>query len=137
MKEIRKYIADDGKEFDNFFECKNYEENMRHNRLVEVLGKDLQFYDFHKSPTKYYDRARYIIARTETAKDALENLAKELDTITPWDDCPSARDNNAWYWEEDYDEWRSYEELKEQQKELTSMLTAFNFWLNQQDTEEK
>lgn len=138
MKEIRKFVADDGKEFESYHECKLYEQRMRYDHLVEALGNDLQFYDYHKSPTKYYDRARYIVAHTDAAKDAIDNLAMELGTITPWDDCPSVRDDdNAWYWEEDYDEWRSYGQLKKQLTELTEIFTALDFWLNKQDTEEK
>ena len=137
MKEIRKFVADDGKEFDNYYECKNYEQDLQYNRLAGLLGNDLQFYDYHKSPTKYYERARYIIARTEAAKNVVDELATELDIETPWDDCPSTREYNAWYWDENSGEWRSYEELKERQEELTLMLTAFDFWLNKQDTEGK
>lgn len=132
MKEIRKYVADDGKEFENYYECKNYEQDLQYNRLAGLLGNDLQFYDYHKSPTKCYERAKYIVARTEAAKDAIDNLAMELGTVTPWDDCPSARDNdNAWYWEEDYDEWRSYGQLKNHQEALTEILTTLDFWLNE------
>lgn len=137
MKEIRKYVADDGKEFENYFDCKNYEQVMQYNRLAGLLGNDLQFYDNRKNLTTNYERAEYIIARTEAAKDAIDNLAMELSTVTPWDDCPSARDDNAWYWEEDYDEWRTYGQLKNHQEALTEILTALDFWLNKQGMEEK
>lgn len=132
MKEIRKFVADDGKEFENYYECKHYEQDLQYNRLAGLLGNDLQFYDYHKSPTKSYEHARYIVARTEAAKNVVDELATELDIETPWDDCPSTRDNdNAWYWEEDYDEWRSYGQLKNHQEALTEILTTLDFWLNE------
>lgn len=73
------YIADDGKEFDDEFDCKDYEWGLNHPHL-----KDIHIYDENNKEMENiflddtYNRAAKIIVQNNNAVKDLQELARHI-----------------------------------------------------------
>ena len=70
------YIADDGKEFDNEYDCESYEWKLNHTHLYEICFYDK---DGNKLEDPYsedtYNNSERIVVSTEVAMKELHELA--------------------------------------------------------------
>ena len=128
MKEIHKYIADDGTEFDDMRECQEYEILNQ----IDDMGNDIQFYDINHEPCNLQD-ADFIIARTPAAKELLKQLCDFYDCNRPWELSPyedkASEESNAWIWNSEHEEWQSFNYLCEQARELNTKTSRIGNWL--------
>ena len=71
MQEICYYLADDGKKFDNRYECIEYEER----KALEVYKDEFQFFNYHKEPIPIEEAitedVMYIIVKSESCAKAI------------------------------------------------------------------
>ena len=71
------YIANDGKEFDNKYDCENYEWELKHTHLNEICFYDKdgnKLYDAYSEDT--YNNAERIVVPNENAAKELQELAR-------------------------------------------------------------
>lgn len=130
MREIHKFIADDGVEFEDASECREYELKNR----MDDIGNDLQLYNDANEPCSNPDAAYFIIARTPAAKTLLSEACEFYDTATPWDqgvyyDDVNSESANAWYFDEGEGAWFSFNYLCEQARKLNDKINRMGAWL--------
>lgn len=80
MKTI--YIADDGTTFDDYYECENYEESMKHPNLYHItfldsIGKELNPDEFPKGvfDDLLYQKCEWVIVHDEKEVSDIQWLA--------------------------------------------------------------
>ena len=82
MKEICYYLADDGKKFDDRWECIAYERQ----KTLEAHKDEFQFFDYYKKPIPIEeattDLVMYIVIKSD-------NCAEAIDDWFNGDDCES------------------------------------------------
>lgn len=128
MKEIHKYIADDGTEFEDMRECQKYELSNQ----IDDMGNDIQFYNTNHEPCDF-ENADFIIARTPAAKELLKQLCDFYHSEYPWASSPyedeTSEESNAWIWVSESYEWHSFNYLCEQARELNAKTSRIGNWL--------
>lgn len=91
------YIADDGKEFDNEFECEDYEWKLHHSYLNQVI-----FYDKDNNKLDPFNDGTY--KKTEKVfvpdNDSLDDLL-EYANYTGYCDYTDISFSGTWVWSED------------------------------------
>ena len=108
MQEICYYLADDGKRFDDRYECIEYERR----KALEAHKDEFQFYDFHKKPIPigevFTENVAYIVVKSENCIKAIGDWFKHDDCIDPFDkiDCESI---GTWAYCETEDGWLKLE----------------------------
>lgn len=108
MKVISTYIADDGTEFENSWECEKYEAKCRSNKFKDVAllfdekGQRLPLTD------KGFEKANFIVAKTV---EAAEYMVDEFGPgwTTPWDEYGVVA--GMWYYDGGDDGWGDVKEL--------------------------
>lgn len=74
MKKVCYYVAEDGKKFENMYECIDYERQ----KMLEEIRDEFVFLDCHKKPIAIEDaRARdvdYIIIKTDQAAEVIGKM---------------------------------------------------------------
>lgn len=130
MKEIRKWIADDGTEFALREACRLYEWEQKFRDAKD----ELLFFDQDFKPCGYED-AYYIITKTQKAKKTLEEYCNINSYAAPWEscchcaeDCFSVDEVFGWVLYEEQEVWVSLNYIQEQCKiiqEICGKLTAF------------
>lgn len=133
MKEITKFIADDGTEFDNEYECVEYENKQllkNYQNQILVLNDDRkQITDFYNyDGNDFY----YLYFKGEGAYLAFKQKFEDAHMSMPWNNnaysyVVELEDaiNVLWYWGED-DTWHTIEldrrELAIKETKLNNML---------------
>ena len=108
MQEMCYYLADDGKRFDDRYECIEYERR----KALEAHKDEFQFYDFHKKPIPigeaFTENVAYIVVKSENCIKAIGDWFKYDDWRDPFDkiDCESI---GTWAYCETEDEWLKLE----------------------------
>lgn len=91
------YIADDGKEFTDAFECEDYEWMLHHKNLhgVTMYDKDgVILTDFFEEET-YVKAERILVPNNAAAKDL-----RELGDYTGYSGYEDISESGEWYWDE-------------------------------------
>lgn len=131
MREIHKFIADDGTEFEDANECREYELSNR----MDDIGNDLQLYKGVNEPCSNPYAARFIIARTPAAKALLNEVCDFYEIVAPWNqgiyyDDANSEEANAWYWDAEEATWFSFNYLCKQARELNNKVNTIGAWLS-------
>lgn len=122
MTEITKYVADDGTEFDDEWDCQHYEWEQGTKDSKYVL-LNFKYEKLSNSEASSYDDCAFIFIPTaESAWDLLNNWDTDLINL----DCPHFLPYRAsdtvhtglWAWDEDKERWFH---LGEKLSELTKM----------------
>ena len=84
MKEVHYYVADDGKRFDQEWECVEYERK----KEFEEYKDEVVFLDYYKKPIPLEeintDRVEYIIVKTDRVAEAIGKWFNEDGAIDPF-----------------------------------------------------
>ena len=71
MEEVRYYLADDGKRFDDYWDCNSYERKMK----LERHKNDFKFFNYKGEPIAVEDATTedvmYIVVKTESCTEAI------------------------------------------------------------------
>lgn len=109
MTEITKWIADDGKEFEDYDECRDYEIGLE----LKEISDAVHLYDWQKRPLpldeSHLEDAHYIMIETRSAFNRLEELNDEHFSVN----LPSNQGFTSpglYFWDGDDDEWKHLEE---------------------------
>ena len=115
MYEVTKYIADDGREFDDEEECLEYEQRMA---LAIINGQFLMLDDRFNvvdNPVYNFDEVTYIYVKTdEAARQLHETLTREW--TVPWDNYPKSA--GVWFKCEERDRWVALDEERKRVKDI-------------------
>ena len=118
MTEITKWVADDGEEFEDYDECREYEIGLE----LKAHKDAIHLWDYRKNPISLhdegdYEKAYYLLIETEPALNALENIASEYWSVqTPGNDGFSKP--GLFVWDEDDDCWMCVEQEIARLREL-------------------
>lgn len=131
MKEITKYIAEDGKEFDDEYECREYEIGLSFDLYKNVL----KLYDKNNNEITLdtlrdcydFDAICYIVIKEEKAYDWLYDTMYGYYglTIPKHDDVEKENYNCAFYYDFDYDKWISCKKKIEEHKKEIEKLSKY------------
>ena len=116
MMEITKYVADDGTEFDDEYDCREYEWQQTFDRTIQFVLLDGRRRRLDPVETSSYEDTWFIFIPNETAYHQLRRAwdGDWIDTCSPnflWDNTPKfglwAYDeginrNDGWYHVGDY-----------------------------------
>lgn len=85
MKEICYYLADDGKKFNDRWECIEYERR----KELEAHKNDFQFFDYRKKPIPI-EKARtedivYIVVKSDSCAEAIGEWFENDSCVDPFD----------------------------------------------------
>lgn len=84
MKEICCYVADDGKKFDNRWECIEYERQ----KALEAHKDEFQFFNYHKEPIPIEEATtesvEYIVVKSDSCAETIGNWFDSDDCIDPF-----------------------------------------------------
>jgi hypothetical protein len=112
MKEVKYWIADDGKRFDSLEECKVYEENLEKmlknfNELVRMYDSEMKRHYFENEDD--LEDVRYLWVANETGF----GLFNKLDLVSPSPrDCGYEFTGEHWFiWDDTTETWRTFEEV--------------------------
>lgn len=101
MKEIKKYISEDGKEFKTVKECKDYEQELYSQKSTAFNSQEFTMFLQDFSITKILDQATYLYIPNKKAELAFKKLCEkencEEQFIAVIDDYGSAIGNFIWY----------------------------------------
>lgn len=131
MREITRYIANDGKEFDSEYDCKEYEIKLGSNSYkdtLKVYDKDneeikldtlLSYYDF--------DAICFIVIKSREAYSWLyDSMYDYYGMLLPeYDDVEEENFNCAFYYDFDYDKWFSCKKKIEEYKKEIEKLSKY------------
>jgi hypothetical protein len=127
MTVITKYIADDGREFEDEYDCRSYEMKLQ----LGILGDELQWFDWKGerieiSPDVDFGMdVCFVKIFTTRAADLLTHFCREEGYYSPCADSDfntiPGRLGFFWY-DNDKDSWRS---LREEQEELDRIKEKF------------
>lgn len=127
MTEITKYIADDGKEFDDEDDCLDYERSIKilkvyGFRAYDRQGKEIFPKDYVKNMDYFTYDVYYIKVENIKGWEEFEKLCNdEFDTYF-YDGLDSISENGLYYKDDDYDCWTNwdyeYEKLRNIRKKM-------------------
>ena len=85
MQEICYYLADDGKKFDDRWECIEYERR----KALEAHKDEFQFFDYHKDPIPVEEATAeevvYIVVKSDNCAEIIGNWFRDDRCIDPFD----------------------------------------------------
>lgn len=123
MTEITKWVADDGEEFEDYDECREYEIGLK----LDWHKNAIHLWDYRRNPIALddesdYERAFFLLIENKSAFDALEEIASEYWSIqTPGND--GFDEPGLFFWDEDDDCWKCVEQEIAQLRELQEQFT--------------
>lgn len=117
MTEYTKYVADDGVEFDDYYECQEYEQKMH----FEEIAKDIVALDLCGEPVKDItktDDIFFLFISSNEAANALNELESDG---WPWSGkdirCVSCPQAGRFLYDTDIERWVNIDTTKELIKE--------------------
>ena len=85
MKEVRYYVAEDGKKFEDKYECLDYERQ----KMLEKVCDEFIFLDYHKNPIATEDArtddVNYIVIKTDRAAEVVGKWFDSDGCLDPFD----------------------------------------------------
>lgn len=113
-----KYISNDGREFDNEVQCRQYEKesyfetfisSVTQSRFLDACGNRMDTEYFYK----YFWRCDYMEVANEEEAKVIHNFFNKTNCISPWNgnDSPKA---GRYYWDEcddDSSKWFSLDDI--------------------------
>lgn len=117
MKEIVRYEANDGTEFDSKDECELYEFQQK----IDKNKDSFMLFDSTYKDTLDLDYVMYMYVKDEDGIRIVEEIYDNFGYRTPWDCNPDFRRAGIFYYDERFDVWL---DLAEEQNNLTKALTA-------------
>lgn len=130
MKEITKYIAEDGKEFDDEYKCKEYEIELGYNSCKDALklyDKDNNKIELMLEDSYNFDYVCFIVIKSKEAYNWLcdSMLGYYGLTIPKHYDVEEENYNCAFYYDFDCDEWISCKKKIEEYKKEIEKLSKY------------
>jgi hypothetical protein len=126
MREITRWIADDGKEFDDEYDCKCHEWDLEFQKIKgEVKWFNNQFEPLTPSLQTDFAYATYVVVSSQRAAEVLHDFCYEEGYICPCDGVNGAIDLSllGWFWWDSNQEcWRN---LDNEEWELTRLRENF------------
>lgn len=114
MKEITKYIADDGKEFDDEDECLDYERGIKilkvyGFRAYDRQGKEIFPKDYVRNMDDFNYDACYIKVENIRGWEEFEELCIDEFETCFYDGLDNISENGLYYKDDDHDCWTSWD----------------------------
>ena len=126
MREITKYIAHDGTEFDNEDDCRYYEviEGMKTIKGVKFFFEDGKEITNYSGLEDLLDRSCFIKITDENDFDNFEEMVYEKLGCSYWADgwCSLRGETGVFYYDEDFERWMSWDEQYDKLLEIRRKL---------------
>ena len=107
MREIRYYIADDGKQFDDEFDCQKYEMKLKEGAHKHTL----RYYDVDGSPAEAFDECCIVVVTTMSDAQLLDEICEFNGWYAPWNNSRFIDTMRSGIFYYDNDEWYDFEHL--------------------------
>ena len=123
MREVFYYESEDGKKFDNYWDCKNYERN----QFLQKSNSDFKFFDEDGNPIGIEQadtsKVNCIVIKTRDAADVVERWFEDDSWDSPFEGCGVGNEIGTWKYNDLNDEW---EKLEDKLIELSEFINKVN-----------
>ena len=120
MKEVKYWEAEDGTKFETYWECHQYERNIK----LQKFKNDFIFFDESRKPLNINEintaNVNYLIVKTIECAKNLEEWFEETGLENPFEIRPDKEKIGTFRWEDSAGEWRRVED------ELAELDRLFN-----------